>query len=587
MRRVGVALLLLLPVISFQDPADAFVSNSLVRDYDQPTAHSWMLDKAKVFANLKAPGTFQVDILPITTSRGTPDVTVANSQIIISRVSRSLEEMSNGSIKLAFREVLAVKQEGSTPIRSPIDVQTLLEGKITPSFNYGGGGAVVVGVIIPDSSLGFSGIATLGGSVMLLNAPWSTSSRTLTNTIAHEFGHNLGLNHSGYATCTAANLTSCDIDEYGDGSDFMGRFIPGYVTDPPHLRVSAWHLYKLGILPESAVLTLFKSGTYDIAPAYGGSGIRILMIPVYNLPGYAIEYRPAVGLDSMLASRQLNIPGSNGYYNNDPSYGVQVRVLQRTSDSTKTMLPTSTYGPSISVLGTSRSAVQGLSTGQSLSLPDGSTLSVLSADPVLGARVSLTIPVDSTAPTTYSSEIAWDYADGDTRIIRADDEPEIYFRNNSIDDNRRVASVVLQVNGVEVAREDNPGSGYVDLAYAPKEAGTFAVRGTITDVSGNAKVIEKTLKSVLFQYEKSRVQLRAGKPAKSVIDVWYQPPWKEWKFTIKPSAGTLSAVRKSGSWRVVSIKGLKPGKSISVFVIGVDEYGQSDGGQTLTRRTAQ
>lgn len=582
MRRIAAISALVLPAFLLSSPADATLSRATVLDYQLPTAQSWMLDKEKVFSDLKAPGTFPVDVLPITTSRGAPDVTTANSEVILKRVSDAFELLSNSSIKLQLRSVLPVR-EATGSMRGPTDVQLLLGQDFTGRYSD----AVLIGVMVPDPSLSFAGIATLTGSTMLINTTWSTSNRTPAKTIAHEFGHNLGLGHSGYAACSGATLNTCEIEEYGDYSDFMGSFMLGYVTDPPHLRLSAWHLKRLGLLADDSVKIIGKSGTFDLAPVYGVGGTKLLIIPVYNSEGYAIEYRPAIGPDAKLTQTQLDIPGSRSYYNNNPSHGVQVRVLRRTSDVTQSLLPTSQYGPEVSILGRPSAPIQGLQAGESLSLPDGSTVRVVAADPNRRATVEVTIPADTTPPSLDSARLSWMFDNQSTITVFAKDWPEIIFDfdvSGAVDD-RLLDLAILEVNGVEVARKQRPGKGFLTLKYTPETYGSFKVRGIVRDLAGNETVKETTLLSKAHQYPKSKVLLRAGKPAKSVVEIWY-PRWEGWTFTIKPSAGRLGSLRYSSGWNVRSITGLKPGQLVTVEVIGADEYGDTDGGQTLTRKTS-
>lgn len=527
-------------------------------------------------------GTFQVDVVPITTSRGTPTIARSTSEKIIGNVSRAYEAMSGGTVKFVLRTIHEPKTS-QEDVRSPMFLEQLFD--TAPKADAGFAGLILIGVVVPDPALSFAGIAVLGGSNVLINGGWTDASRSIASTVAHEIGHNLWLGHAGAAQCTKpAAHTSCEIREYGDESDFMGSYTIGNVTDPPHLRVSAWHLKRLGFLADDAVREVTTSGEFTIMPAYSGTGTRILTIPVYNGPGYAFEYRPASGADALLSRTQLFIPGTNSYYTNKPSHGVQVRVLQRNTDPERTLLPVAESGPSVSVFASPSTSIQGLQAGEQLALPDGSVVRVLSTDPTAGARVSITIPPDTTKPSLGEAELGWSFEEGDELVMRGKGWQEFWLRARDITDDRRIASVVLEVNGVEVGREDNP-SGDAIIEYTPKQVGTFKVRAIARDLAGNETVLERTLSSKRYLYNPVGARLLPGASPTTSLYLWYTA-WKGWTYTITElSAGRLDPPRRSGTATYVRIRGLKPGQEVSLRFTATDRKGETDGGQTLTART--
>src|SRR5690606_23621869 len=81
----------------------------------------------------------------------------------------------------------------------------------------------VISVVFPAQSLGWAGLATVGGDRQWLNG------RVGADTIAHEFGHNYGLTHANYWKHDATNAASRNPvdasgqgEEYGDIYDTMG-----------------------------------------------------------------------------------------------------------------------------------------------------------------------------------------------------------------------------------------------------------------------------------------------------------------------------------------------------------------------------
>lgn len=561
------------------------VAERATLDYEVPSPGTRLLADTRIEgARLTAPGTFQVDIVPITSSRGTPTVTRASSEWLVSRVSAAYEAMSGGTIKLELRTVHEPKQPQSE-IRSSFSIDTLFTPALKADPGYAG--LVLVGVVVPDPTLGFAGIATLGGSNILVNMQWREGS-DVALTLAHEFGHNLGLGHSGEADCTrTGEMSSCSLSEYGDYSDFMGRFFLAYATNPPHMRLSLWHLKRLGLVPTQDVATVSRSGEYLLAPAYGGTGTRLLIIPAYGAAAYAIEYRPATGADSLLAQTQIYPVGaSNSYYPNTPSHGVQVRIVTRNTDATRKLLPISTYGPNVSVITPRRGGNQGLLAGEQLLLPDGSTIRVLSLDPSRGAQISINMPTDTSPPSLAGEIVNWEFIDnsGIATIYNKDWRAITFRMTGEITDDRDIASAVMQVDGSEVARLDRPTFGD-SMNYTPQRAGTFKVKITVSDISGNQSSAERTLTSALYQHDPSYVYLRRGSPATTTMLLYY-PSTKGWNFTISElSAGRISSTRTSGAWRIATIRGLKPGQLVSLRILGADKYGQTDGGQVVSLRT--
>ncbi len=108
------------------------------------------------------------------------------------------------------------------------------------------------------SGCSWAGIATVDGSRINLNG--NAGSRV----IAHEVGHNLGLQHAGSWTCSVGGVRvqisdTCTISEYGDPFDTMGNI--GYRHN------NGWNLAKLGILAPENIQTVAVSGIYSLRSA--------------------------------------------------------------------------------------------------------------------------------------------------------------------------------------------------------------------------------------------------------------------------------------------------------------------------------
>jgi hypothetical protein len=114
----------------------------------------------------------------------------------------------------------------------------------------------IVYVFPSRSGCSWGGIADVGGSSANIDGNAGAG------TIAHELGHNLGLQHAGSWTCTSGGARvqisdTCAVSEYGDPFDTMGDVIA-------NRHNSGWNLAKLGILAPGNVETVDASGTYSI-----------------------------------------------------------------------------------------------------------------------------------------------------------------------------------------------------------------------------------------------------------------------------------------------------------------------------------
>ena len=164
-----------------------------------------------------------------------------------------------------------------------------------------------------------AGAATVGGNP---SEVWLNGTIAL-QTINHELGHNLGLDHAKYLYCGTVTLGSnCTINGYGDPSDNMGAYSTGHF-DAFHKEQLGW--LNSGVMPP--ITTVSTNGTYTLDP-YETTGSRPKALKILKSidsttgarTWYYLEYRQPVGFDTALSTLMFNDD------NNNLTRGVQVRL---------------------------------------------------------------------------------------------------------------------------------------------------------------------------------------------------------------------------------------------------------------------
>lgn len=108
---------------------------------------------------------------------------------------------------------------------------------------------------------------------------------------AHENGHIMGLpDLYTYEVTEGAK----DYFSHCGTWDLMG-VIEGMAPD--YLAYSKW---RLGWLDEEQIAVAKESGEFSLSPVETAGGVKLLVIPVDEYRGYAVEYRKPLGMDAAL-----------------------------------------------------------------------------------------------------------------------------------------------------------------------------------------------------------------------------------------------------------------------------------------------
>ena len=536
---------------------------------------------------------YQIDVVAIANARVTIDVTEEVSRQIIRQVDLAFNDATGGQIRFVFRKLHPI----SFPDKIALYSSSIQEATgLIPVPDKGFAGAMLVGVMPFSSTVGFAGQA--GGDYVMMNGIW-TLNGTAPAVLAHELGHNLGLLHANSAVCSTQIPIVCEQREYGDASSVMGNYLSAYVTNPMIARFSATELDKLKVLPKESKAVAAESGDYKLAPVYS-TGInlpKVLYIPIGSELTYSVEYRPAVGNDSALASTQILIPGSNSYYVSSPSHGLQLRILRTYGTRFKDLQPTFTKYASLenALIINAFGGDQLQPLGKVFTLSDGSTLTFVSADPNTGATVRIQRSVDKDPPVVSAIQPRWSskqwidgyYGRGNIfKNARNEWEyPTAEIAFDAITDNRLVKTIQVEVNGQIVGQVDQPLlNGIKSYTYIPTKPDTFAFRLIATDYAGlSTATTTATLTASYFQRIKPYTQIDPAKDPRTSFVLIVQPDSENIKYVLENmSSGKIASIVPKNDWFEYTITNIARNQKFTALLSGTDDLGYTDGGTEIT-----
>ena len=304
-------------------------------------------------------GTHALTLLPVYWS--TPDAeTLASLTALATSTAAFWSAQSGGRLTIVptVRDWARIADPGSCDVEALANEALAANRVAMPvsAFDH-------VAIYFPARSdcAGWAGLGQIGAGLIWDNGV------PLTDVLAHEFGHNLGLGHANAATCTQSGLrvtlsATCSVQGYRDYADVMGA-----AMDRPTGNLNTALADWLGL---ATTVTVPAGGrtTVDLAPLGQTGGTRAVRIRVGSAWLYA-DYRPAVAPDTRW-----------------PAWaGVQLHLLPDGSYPATRLLDAQPTTPSLSAVS--------LPPGRAWAVPGaGLTLTVVSVS-TAGARLTV-------APTT-------------------------------------------------------------------------------------------------------------------------------------------------------------------------------------------
>jgi hypothetical protein len=546
-------------------------------------------------------GTYKIDFVPIITNLGVPTLDESSLRNLTNQVDEVYKDSTNGQIHFVFNKILPPEKDGAIQYVDRDDIKNLEKGFA---------GVLIVGVNVYDP------LTTAGAAGSYVGADINGVQNLTVDVLSHEFGHSFGLLHANSGLCDfSIARNGCSLIEYGDYSDLMGR-------NTFNERFSASLQDLLGLLKDGDTRKIVTSGNYDIAPAYSyGSGKpKVLYVPIYNQNVFSIEYRPSTGRDA-------------GGPNSAITSGVQIRILAWSNGADEPLLPkkddSSTTGVveghvshvSSAVLVDPSNNRQGYDVGKTIRLSDGSSITIISANPETGVQVHIDRPVDTQPPKIVEGLAHWisppypvavdavgsplplsnsspffDLHDQVTTYVYPENGYKfgywIAIPISLITDNIGIASVQMVVNGQVVSKlEGKQTKSQNILAYIPSKIGTFEVHIIATDFAGN----ESISASQSFQVQSSRalplpaVEVNPGSdPYHSLIVTVTNHTNEEIDYELSNlTSGTISSIDRGTTKTTFTVSGLTPNSSFGANVSGTNSIGVTDGGINIGGTTAQ
>ena len=186
--------------------------------------------------------------------------------------------------------------------------------------------------VFPQTSCFPSGSGTVGGTP---SESWINGDWFILKTVAHEFGHNLGLYHSSSLECGNTTLGSdCKTFLYGDTMDIMANKSTGHFNAFQKEQLG-WLDPTLGEITEVVSDGNYTLEVYETANGSIAKAIKVLKgidPDTGEKTWYYLEYRQDIGFDDFLASNANVLDGLVVHMANDSDPGSSL-LLDMTPNS--------------------------------------------------------------------------------------------------------------------------------------------------------------------------------------------------------------------------------------------------------------
>ena len=278
-------------------------------------------------------------VVPSDVSQPTSFISDAAVDTLVSQTAAYWKGESNNQVVSLTRDAAIIRYSSAFSCNDPYNAWDEAATAFGRSFNSYLSTSSRHLLVLTPVDCGEGGVASVGtGNDSAVGAAnggllWTSVGPNALDVFAHEFGHNLGLQHSNTLSCTDPSISEasftvpgtppqgCADDDYGDAYDVMGAaYSVGSQTNERPTALNVTHKRLLSALTSGEMLSIaLPSGraSYDVTTTLastGTSGQRALRVTDPRTGAiYYVDYRGGGGGDasSLYATGRLDTLGVN------------------------------------------------------------------------------------------------------------------------------------------------------------------------------------------------------------------------------------------------------------------------------------